>query len=209
VNSGHDTALDSSIIVKSLSHGSEAVGGAGSSGDDLVISGEGFIVYIVNDGGKIVACGSRDNNFLSACFDVSHRLVLRGVETGAFENNVYVESAPGAILCVLASVDLDFLTVNDDGIFGSFNSVSFVTEFAKERTLSSIVFEKVSEHLGAGEVVDSNNFVAFSNEHLTECETADTTETINSNFNHGNNPPYVNKFDLEHPNYDVPYLSIF
>ena len=51
VNGGHDTALDGSVIVESLSHGSKAVGGAGCSGDDLVISGEGFVVYVVNDGG--------------------------------------------------------------------------------------------------------------------------------------------------------------
>ena len=35
VNGGHDTALDRSVVVKSLCHGSEAVGGAGSSGNDL------------------------------------------------------------------------------------------------------------------------------------------------------------------------------
>ena len=34
VNGAHDTALDGSILVESISHGSEAVGGAGSSGDD-------------------------------------------------------------------------------------------------------------------------------------------------------------------------------
>jgi hypothetical protein len=49
-------------------------------------------------------------------------------------------------------------------------------------TLSGIVLEKVSEHGSLGKVVDSNYFVAFSAEHLAECETADTTETVNSNF---------------------------
>ena len=64
VNSGHDTALDGSVIVESLSHRSEAVGGAGCSGDDLIVCGESVLVYAVNDGLEIVACGSRDNNLL-------------------------------------------------------------------------------------------------------------------------------------------------
>jgi hypothetical protein len=53
---------------------------------------------------------------------------------------------------------------------------------SKVVTLSGIILEKVSEHRGAGEVVDSNYFVAFCAEHLTECETTDTAESVNSNF---------------------------
>ena len=30
-----------------------------------------LVVYVVNDGVKIVACGSGDNDLLSACVDVS------------------------------------------------------------------------------------------------------------------------------------------
>jgi hypothetical protein len=113
---------------------------------------------------------------------VSLALVLGAVETCALENYVNTEFAPGAILSVLASVDLDFLAVNDDGILCGFNCVLAFADVAEVRTLSCIVLEKVSEHFGLCEVVDSNYFVAFSVEHLTECETADTTETINGNF---------------------------
>jgi hypothetical protein len=49
------------------------------------------MVYVVNDGLQIVAGGSGDNNLLSACFDVSHGLFLRGVEAGAFQNNVNIQ----------------------------------------------------------------------------------------------------------------------
>ena len=37
--------------------------------------------------------------------------------------------------------------------------------------------------MGRGQVIDSDNLEALSAEHLTECQTADTTETVNSNFN--------------------------
>jgi hypothetical protein len=59
-------------------------------------------------------------------------------------------------------------------------------------TLSGVILEKVSEHGGAGKVVDSNNFVTLCAEHLTECETTDTAESVNSNFyGHDKNPPII------------------
>ena len=43
------------------------------------------------------------------------------------------------------------------------------------------------QHLGVGQVVDRDDFVALSAEHLTESQTADTSETVNCNLNsHGN-----------------------
>ena len=96
VNGGHDTALDGSVVVECLSHGSQAVGGAGSCGDDGVLSGQGVVVYVVNDGGQIVACGSRDNDLLSASVDVSLSLSLGSVEAGALQNDVYVSSPQGS-----------------------------------------------------------------------------------------------------------------
>ena len=57
-----------------------------------------------------------------------------------------------------------------------------LADLAAVAALSGIVLEKVSEHSRAGKVVDSDYLVALSAEHLTECQTADTTETIDCNF---------------------------
>jgi len=179
VNGGHDTALNGSVIVKSLSHGSEAVGGTGCCRDDLIFSGKSLLVNGVNDGLEIAACGSRDNDLLSACIDVSLRLFERAVETGTLENNVYAKLAPGAVVSVFFSIDLKGLAVYGNGtcFIVSGNGVTVVT------TLSGIVFEKMSKHGGAGKVVYSNDLVAFCTEHLSEGKTADTAEAINSNSN--------------------------
>ena len=61
----------------------------------LIVRGKGLFVYAVNDGLKVVAGGSGNNNLLCACIDVSHGLFLGAVETGAFENNVNAELTPG------------------------------------------------------------------------------------------------------------------
>jgi hypothetical protein len=110
---------------------------------------------------------------------VSHGLLGGAVETGALENNINVVSSPRAVSSVLLSRDLDGLTVNSDGacLIVSGNSVTVVT------TLSGVVLEKVSKHRRLGKVVDSYDLVTLCAEHLTECETTDTAESVNSNFN--------------------------
>jgi hypothetical protein len=50
-------------------------------------------------------------------------------------------------------------------------------------TLSGVVLEKMSKHGSLGKVVDSNDLVTLSAEHLSESKTSDTAEAVNSNFN--------------------------
>ena len=194
VNGAHDTALDGSEFVERGSHGGEAVGGAGSCGNDGVFLGQGLLVDAVDDGGKVVAGGSGDDDFLCACVDVSLRFRLGGVEAGALEHDVHADLLPGKVSRVLLGVDLDLLAVHDDGAVLRFH---FVGEGVL--ALRAVVFEKVREHLRIGEVVDGDDLVAVRREHLTECQTTDPTEAVDSNSNvlcHNMSPP---KGYLLHP----------
>ena len=141
------------------------------------------MVGIVNDGGKIVTCRSRDHNLLSASFEVGRSLLLRCVEASALENDVNVELTPRKLSSVRLSVDSNLLTINDDRVISCLNSVLALAVLASETTLCGVILQKVSQHLRRCEVVDCNYLVTLCLKHLTECETADTTETINSYFN--------------------------
>ena len=192
MDSSHDTGLDRSQIVQSLSHWSQAVGGAGSSGDNLVFLSQVSVVYVVNDSREVVACWSRDNNLLCACSQMCRSLLLGGVETGALENYVYIVLAPRNLCSVCASIDLDLLAVYSDGILACSYSISVLV-----LALGGVILQQMSQHLRAGEVVDCNNFITLSVEHLTECQTTNTTKTINSYFNcHVKNTPYKLKKEL-------------
>ena len=99
--------------------------------------------------------------------------------------NVNVQLAPGQLSSVGLCVDGDLLAVDNDVVLASLDSVS--AEGSCVCTLSGVILQQVSQHLGRGQVVDSDNLEALSAEHLAESQTADTTKTINSNFNrHGN-----------------------
>ena len=63
-------------VIEALCHRSKAVGGAGSSRDDVVICSEGLMVNVVDDSWEIVSCRSRDNDLLSAGVNVSLCLLL-------------------------------------------------------------------------------------------------------------------------------------
>ena len=183
MNSGHDAGNDGVGLVQGVSHGSQAVGGAGSSGDDLILSGQGLLVDGVDDGLQVVAGGSRDDDLAGASLNVSLGLSLAGVEAGALQNDIDAQLAPRAILGILNGIDGDLLAVDDDVILASLNGVLVLADLAQERALSSVVLQQVSQHSGAGQIVDGDNFVAVGLKHLTESQTADTAKTIDSNFN--------------------------
>ena len=178
MNSGHDAALDGSVLVQGVSHGGQAVGGAGSGGDDLILSGQGLLIDAVNDGLQIVASGSGDDNLLGASVDVGLALRLGGVEAGALQNNVHADLAPGQILGVLLSIDLDGLAVDSDGILTGGDLIG-----QGVAALSGVVLQQMGQHSGAGQVVDRHDLITLSAKHLTESQTADAAKAIDSNFN--------------------------
>ncbi len=120
-----------------------------------------------------------------------HGFLLGAVEAGAFQHDVYAKLTPRQISCLRACIDGDFFAVYRDGT-GNYNGLAVLAEYGilvgngvtlcHIATLCGIVFEQVCKHLRAGQVVDCDNLIAFCTEHLTECQTTDTTETIDSNF---------------------------
>ena len=142
------------------------------------------MVYIVNDSGQVVAGRSRDNNLLSTSSQVSRSLLLRSIETCALQNYVNVQLTPRQLSSVRNSINSNLLTINNDEILTSLYSVLVLTEFATETTLSGVILQQMSKHLGACQVVDCYYFITFSLEHLTESEATDTAETVNCYFCH-------------------------
>ena len=119
---------------------------------------------------------------------MSLSLSLGGVETGALQNNVNTQLAPGQLGSVGLCVDGDLLAIDNNVVLAGLDDMTLGSVV----TLSGIVLQQVSQHLGRGQVVDGDDLEALSTEHLTESQTADTTETIDSNFNrHGNSSIFL------------------
>ena len=72
------------------------------------------MVYIVNDGRKVISCGSRDHNLAGTSGNMGAGLLLGGVEACALQNHVNLQLAPGKVLSVCFLVDSDGLAVYGD-----------------------------------------------------------------------------------------------
>ena len=83
------------------------------------------MVYIVNDGRKIITSRSGDNNFTSTSVDMSLCFCFGCIESGALQNYVYTKLAPRTIVSIRESVDLDLFTINSDGILASCYGICF------------------------------------------------------------------------------------
>ena len=148
----------------------------------------GLFFDAVNDGGKVVARRSGNDDFLGARLDVRFGFRLGSIEAGAFEHDVHFEFSPRAVRRV-------FFGINSNGLAVDGDRARFVVRgngVGKSiSSLSGIVLQKVRQHLGAGEVVDSYDFVALGSEHLSESEASDTAEPVdrNSYICHDKNPP--------------------
>jgi len=196
VDGGHDTGLDREGIVEGLRHRGEAVGGAGSGGDDLVFLGEGLLVDGEDDGLEVLAGRGGDDDFLGAGFDVGHGFLFGAIEASALEHDVDAELTPGEVHGFGFGIDGDLLAIDDDGArdldglavflvfrFDGIDGVEILADDAAITLLGGVVLQEVGEHLGAREVVDGDDFVAFGTKHLTESETANASESVNRNFN--------------------------
>ena len=116
------------------------------------------------------------------------KILVGGVGAGktrvALEYYVNTKLTPRKLSCVWLSIDSDFLTVNDDRVVCCLYSVLALTVLASEATLSCIILKKVSQHFWRCKVVDSNYLITLCLKHLTESQTTDTAEAVNSNFCH-------------------------
>ena len=185
MDSAHDTALDRSILVKSISHRSKTVCCARCSWNDCIVSCKCLLVYWVNDSLEVVTSRSWDNYLLSTSIEVSLALSLWCIEACALENYVYTKLAPRTILSVLFCINLKSLAVNSDSIslIVCWYCVKVLTDLTTVTALSCIILKKISEHWRLCQVVDCNYLVALCAKHLSECKTSNTSKTINCDFN--------------------------
>ena len=89
VDSGHDAVGDAEGVVEDLDDGREAVGGAGSVGDDVVL---GCVVLVVVDaedeGDVLVGGGGGDDDLLDGRAEVGLGLFGVGEEAGGFNDDL-------------------------------------------------------------------------------------------------------------------------
>ena len=171
---------DAELIVENLDGRGKAVGGAGGSGDDIVL---GRIVHVVvhahDDGSVGVLAGSGDDDLLGAAAHVQGKAFAGLQGAGGLDDDV--DAVVGPLPFALAAAgDGDLTVVDLKAVFGGLH-------FAGEAAVNGIVLEQIGHFLvGGAMAVDDHHFTLGEEVHDAEQVSADTTKTVDANPDHGN-----------------------
>ena len=95
VDGGHHAVLDTKSFVYDFGHRRQAVGSAGSIGNDVVLGCIVFTFIDAHDNGDVFALGrSRNDDFFGAGFDMGGRFIRVSETPGRLDDYVDAESAP-------------------------------------------------------------------------------------------------------------------
>ena len=183
VNGGHGSANDAEFVVENLHHRGEAVGGAGSAGDDGLISGELIAVDAENIGRDVFGRrGGGDDDAFSAIFHVDVAVFMALQTPGALQDDVDAIVFPSEIVGIFFAENGDLVAIEDDGVaFGG-------DQILVPGTMGGVVLEEISEGRGVNEVIDGDDFEDFLAGFLVhligaaECEAADAAEPVDCKF---------------------------
>src|SRR5690606_2003595 len=180
VNGGHQTSFQTQLVVQRLDQGGQAVGRAGSVGNDGIRSFQYVMVHTINDGGvDILAARSGDDHFLGATLQVSRSLFLTGEEAGALQHHVHVQLAPRQSRWVAIGQYADFVAVDHHVVALDFH-------LAGETAVGAVVLRQMGVGLGVAQVIDGHDldvvlFAAFVMS--TQNVAANTSVTVDRHAN--------------------------
>jgi hypothetical protein len=178
VNGGHKATDNTELVVEDLGDRSQAVGGAGSVGDDGLTS-IGLVVHTIYEHRGSVLGRSGHDDLLGTSLDVSLSELGGEEEAGGLYNNVGVEGTPGDVGGILLAEDLNLVAVYDE-------VVAFHFDIVVESAVYGIVLKHISEIIGIEEVIDTyyHDVLAKVLHSSAENHTTDTAKTVNTKSDH-------------------------
>ena len=124
MNGGHQTFDDAEVIVDNFSQRSQAVGGAGSVGNDVLAS-----IFVFRR--------TSHNHFLRTSGDVFTSSFVSQEQTSCFSDNVNTNFVPFQVSRITFSGNTDFFTVNDQMTVFHFNGTV-------ETAVSGVIFQRLT-----------------------------------------------------------------
>ncbi|MPN23907.1 hypothetical protein SDC9_171300 [bioreactor metagenome] len=178
MDGGHQAFDHAEVVIQNLGDRGEAVGGAGSVGDDVHLLGEALVVDAHHEHRSSILARSGHHNLLGAGLKMGFGLVGGKEQTGGFDHIVGADFAPLQHGGILFSGHTDLLAVDDQLLIGS----NF--DGALEGAVHGVILQHVGNVIHIEQVVDRNHFHVLATLGGTEDQTADASETIDTNLNH-------------------------
>src|SRR6266851_3720323 len=176
MNRGHGAAVDPEGFLENLGDGGEAVGGAGSVGNDVVRRGIVSLVVHAEDERRIGAIGGRGDDYL---FHRRAEMLLGvnalGEEAGRFNNDIRADRSPINLAGILGFENLEALSFHCDSVIGMGD---VVRQIAEDR----VVLQKVRESLRVGDVVNGDELNVLVVERGAHDVATDAAEAVDANL---------------------------
>src|SRR5216683_1402868 len=129
VDGGHGAAVDAESFLENFGDGSEAVGGAGSVGNDLVLCRIVGLVIHTEDESRIGAIGGRgDEHFLYGRAKMLVGIHAFGKEARRFDNDIRADRSPIDFSGILGLENLEAFPLHGDGVLGMRDLVRQIAE---------------------------------------------------------------------------------
>src|SRR5208282_2937182 len=116
VHGGHGAGNDAEGVVQDFGDGREAIRGAGSVRDHVMLRRVvGFVVHAEDEGVVWVGGGGGDDHFFHRAANVLARVGACGEEAGGFDDDGGADGGPVELGGILHAEDFDGLAVHGDG----------------------------------------------------------------------------------------------
>ena len=143
-----------------------------------------FLINTHNDGDILTFSRCGYNYFFSTGNQVRFCFFTFSKASGRFNYDLNAQFTPRQLSRICLSDNFDFFTVNNDIITVNRN-------FMRESAMYRVIFQKMRQSCSISQVVNGNYFYLRISESNTENLAADTAKTINTNFCHDKNPPFM------------------
>ena len=174
MDGGNETPLDPELVVENLGDRGEAVGGAGSVGDD-VLAGVCGVVHTIDEHRSGIFGRSGHDDLLGSGLDVFPGGLVGEEETGGLDHDLGADLIPLKVGGIHLGGDTDALSVDDE-------IAVLDLDVALELAMDRIILEHVSEILGIEKVIDTDDLDVASEilDSSAENHAADAAESVNT-----------------------------
>ena len=175
VHGGHQAALDAPVVVQHLGDRRQAVGGAGSGGNDG-LAGVGVVVHAVHEHRGVVLGRGGLHHLLGAGLDVGLAGFGGQEEAGAVDHDVGAHFVPLQVGGVALGGQADLLAVDD-------HVAAVDGDVAIEAAMHGVVLQHVGQVVGLEQVVDGDDLdVLEVLRDSAEHHAADAAKTVDTDF---------------------------
>src|SRR5437667_521428 len=177
VDGGHGAAVDAKSLLENFGNGSEAIGGAGGVGNDVVRGGVvGLVVHAQDESGVGAIGRGGDDHFFHGSAEMLLGVNTLGEEAGGFDDDMRAYGSPIDFVGILGLENLEALAFDGDGVIG-------MRHLVVQNAEDGVVLQKVRESLRVGDVVDGDELDVLIVERSTHNVATDAAEAVDANLN--------------------------